>query len=85
MAKPVLNVTYDRATYAPGDPIVVTVDYSDPDTKSTPEVWTAVNENGEQATITVDRKVVDAVTITAPAGYVKQSDDGARQVWRGTA
>jgi hypothetical protein len=87
MATPTLSVAYDKATYAPGAQITATVTYSDPDTKTTSEVWQATNANGEQATITVDRHVVDAVTIVPPAGFtqVPGSDTGASVKFTATA
>lgn len=87
MAAPVLNVTYDKTVYAPGAQIVATVTYSDPDTKVTPEVWTATNANGEKATITVERNVVDPVTVVPPAGFtlVPNSDTGAQVKYTATA
>lgn len=87
MAAPLLNVSYDKASYAPGAPVVATVDYSDPDTKTTSDVWKATNANGEQATITVSRNVVDPVTIVPPAGFtmVPNSDTGAQVKFSGTA
>lgn len=87
MASPVLSVVYDKATYAPGAPINVTVTYSDPDTKDTSDVWQAVNDNGEKATITVVKHVNDPVTIVPPAGYtlVAGSDTGAVVKFTGTA
>jgi hypothetical protein len=87
MANPALNVTYDKATYAPGSQIVATVDYSDPDTKVVQDVWEATNANGDEATITVQRRVVDPVTILPPAGFtlVPGSDTGAQVKFTGPA
>jgi hypothetical protein len=87
MAAPVLAVTYDKAVYAPGATITATVNYSDPDTKDTSEVWQAVNDNGDKGTITVTKHVVDPVTIVPPAGYsvVPGSDTGAQVKFTGTA
>lgn len=87
MAAPTINVTYDKATYAPGATITATVNYADPDTKDTSEVWQATNANGEKAEITVARHVVDPVTIVPPAGYtqVPGSDTGAQVKFTATA
>jgi hypothetical protein len=87
MANPILNVTYDKATYAPDGQIVATVDYSDPDTQVIQDVWQATNANGDEATITVERHVVDPVTIEPPEGFteVPGSDTGAQVKFTGPA
>lgn len=89
MAAPVLNVTYNKSVYAPGEAIQATVDYSDPDTKTENEVWKGTNQNGEQGTVTVSKKVVDAVTIVPPPGsnyvMVPGSDTGSQVKFTGTA
>ncbi len=87
MAAPSINVTYDKAVYAPGAQITATVTYADPDTKDTSEVWSATNVNGEHAEITVVRHVVDPVTIVPPAGFtlVAGSDTGAQVKYTATA
>jgi hypothetical protein len=87
MANPTLTVTYNKAVYAPGETITATVAYADPDTKTVSDVWQATNANGDQATITVARNVVDPVTIVPPAGYTKVtgSDTGSQVVFTRTA
>lgn len=87
MASPVLNVTYNKSVYAPGEAIQVTVDYSDADTKTVSEVWKGTNQNGEQGTVTVSKNVVDPVTIVPPAGYtmVPGSETGSQVKFTGTA
>lgn len=86
MAAPSITVTYDKTTYAPGDPIVATVHISDPDTGVKSDVWQAVDAAGNTAEITVARNVVDPVTVTPPSGFVKTSvGTGSPQTWQGTA
>lgn len=53
------TVTTDKTAYAPGDPITVTVDYTDPDNPGTVLTVTATvtNPDGSAATGTVDVQV----------------------------
>jgi hypothetical protein len=86
MANPTISVTYDKSTYAPGDLVIATVTIGDPDTRDISDVWTASNPNGDQATITVVKHVVDPVTVTPPAGFTKTSvGNGSPQTWQGVA
>lgn len=86
MANPTIQVTYDKVTYAPGDPIIATVHINDPDTGAKSDVWQAVDAAGNTAEITVARNVVDPLIVTPPAGFVKTSNgNGSPQTWRGTA
>lgn len=90
MAAPTVTLTADKAAYAIGQPIVLTMTYSDPDAKTITFVGSSTDAEGNvgQGSVTVSIGQVDQsknkVTAT---GYVcaKQSDSGAIATFTTTA
>lgn len=86
MASPTIQVTYDKATYAPGDPIVATVIIGDPDNRTVTETWQVKDSADNVTEVSLTKTIVDPLTVTPPAGFVKTSTgNGSPQTWRGTA
>jgi hypothetical protein len=88
MAAPNLSANLNKTTYAPGEEIVLTVAYSDPDTKFNQVTITGTDQDGNAATVTVTINVNDAVKVevTDPArAWTKTSDNGSVAVFKTTA
>lgn len=87
-------VTTDKASYAPGDPITVTVEYTDPDNPGTTVTVTATvtNPDGTTATGTAQVQVGAApasplpVSVTDSLGgvYTQTSNQAGTAVFTGT-
>lgn len=86
MANPTIQVTYDKNSYAPGDPKIATVVVTDADTRVDTEVWGVTDGQGNQGTMTKSINIVDPLTVNPPAGWTKTSvGNGSPQTWQGTA
>lgn len=65
MAAPVITLTPDKPSYAPGEAITVTVTASDPDNATERLVLTGQDSQGNAVTAVLDVSRVDPFTITA--------------------
>ncbi len=68
---PTVTALLDKATYAPGDPVTLTVTYGDADNTSSSVTVTVTDAEGNTGTAQVVLSVVDAVSLAV-------SDDGGR-------
>jgi uncharacterized protein YfaS (alpha-2-macroglobulin family) len=87
MAAPILNLSLDKGSYAPGETARLTVSYSDPDNATTTLSVTGTDSGGNPATMTVQLVVADPVTLTVtdPARtWTKVSDTGAVAIYSAT-
>lgn len=90
MASPIVSLTADKASYAIGQPITLTMTYSDPDAKTITFVGSSTDAEGNvgQGSVTVSIGQIDQTKNKVTAtGYVvaKQSDTGAVAVFTTTA
>jgi hypothetical protein len=60
------TVTTDQASYAPGDPITVTVEYTDPDNPGTTVTITATVTNADGSTVTGTADITVGGTPASP-------------------
>ncbi len=89
MAAPTVSATSDKVSYAPGQPVTVTVSYADPDTKTNVVTITGTDAEGHAATVTLNLSVVDPVSVTLSDDgnhvWTKGADNGASVVFTTTA
>lgn len=89
-----VTVSTDKQSYAPGDPIQVTVEYTDPDNPGTTLTVTAVVTNPDGSTAQGTASVQVGATPAAPLNvsvsdsfggtYTQQSNDPGTAVFTGT-
>jgi hypothetical protein len=89
MANPTVTAVLDKATYAPGDPVTLTVSYGDADTKASTVTVTGTDAAGNPATVTVNLNVSDPVALTVSddggRAWAKGADNGSTAVFTATA
>lgn len=89
MPTPTVSASLNRTTYAPGDPITLTVNYGDTDTQSITITVQATDSTGATSEPTTVTAVIDPTTLTVTSEpdrtWVKQSDNGTVAVFTATA
>lgn len=90
MSAPTLHASLDRATYAPGDLMTLTVTYGDPDnTDGTVTVIVTDKAGGTSEPAVVAYTIADQVTLevadTGSRTFAKVSDNGTVAVFTATA
>lgn len=89
MSAPSVSVALDKAAYAPGDLVTLTVSYSDADSAGTVVTVLVTDSNGETGAATTSIQVVDPLTVqvsdSGARTWALVSDDGATAVFTATA
>jgi hypothetical protein len=88
MATPSVSASLDKTTYAPGESMTLTVNYSDPDTDAVQVTITVTDKSGNQSAPTTLTAVIDPLTVgvTDPdRAWTKVSDTGTVAVFTATA
>jgi hypothetical protein len=90
MASPIVAGTLDQSgLYLEGQPMTLTVTYSDPDAESGAFTVTATDSAGNESSVTVPYTVSDPILLTVSDSggrdVVPTSDDGATAVFTATA
>lgn len=93
MANPTVTATLNKSLYAPGELMVLTVQYADADNRDETHTTTitGTDEAGNATVVTVQRTVrfTDQVTLStsdsAGKTFLKQSDNGNTAVYHATA
>lgn len=88
MANPTVTASLNKATYAPGEKLTLTVNYGDADNKSETVTVTGTDQAGNRAEATVTWVTSDTVTLEAADGtsrvWTKVSDNGSVAVFTAT-
>jgi hypothetical protein len=88
MANPTCSASLDKTTYAPGEVMTLTVNYSDPDTDSVQVTITVTDKSGNQSAPTTLTAVIDPLTVGVSdpdRAWTKVSDTGVVAVFTATA
>lgn len=93
MPNPTISATLDKASYAPGEQMTLTVQYADADnwTRVDTIVITGTDQNGNAAvatietTVTSEDEVLLTIEDTSGRTWSKFSDDGSTAVYTSTA
>jgi hypothetical protein len=89
MANPILSASLDKSSYAPGDQMLLTVQYGDPDNASSAIHVKGVDLEGNPASVDVTYTVADTVTLEVDDDggrvFTKISDSGTVAVYKATA
>lgn len=89
MAFPTATLTYDKASYVPGEFILATITYSDPDSQTFTGTGTVTDSQGNPFSVSGMFSVSDILTNSMSDNggrtWTKLSDDGAVAVWRAVA
>lgn len=89
MAAPTLTASLNAATYKPGDQMILTVTYSDPDTKAVTLSIVATDSTGAASQPVTVTAVIDptvlAVSDSSGRTWAKQSDTGSVATFKATA
>jgi len=85
MATPTVSASLDKATYAPGEKMLLTVNYADADNQSVSVTITVTDAAGNSsAPVTANAIIKDGVTLSvteAGKTWAKVSDTGAVAVF----
>lgn len=90
MANPTLSASLDKATYAKGEKMTLTVTYADADNKSLTVTVSVTDSAGNQSDpvtipVNISDKVTVSVTDTDSRTWTKVSDNGSVAVYTATA
>jgi hypothetical protein len=90
MAVPTVTASLNKASYAPGETMLLTVQYGDLDNESlSVTVVVADSQGNSSAPVVVNANIVDPVTVSVSDSdnrtWTKQSDNGAVAVYRAVA
>jgi hypothetical protein len=89
MATPTATASLDRAEYAKGDTMRLTVSYDDPDTETMTVSVVVADKSGNTSAPHSVEVVIDPVTVSVTDSggreWTQESDDGAVAVWLATA
>lgn len=89
MAAPTVTASLNRATYAPGDVMILTITYGDSDTKPVSVSIVVTDSQGNASAPVVATAVIDplAIAVTDSSGrtWSRVSDSGSVAVYQATA
>ncbi len=90
MATPTVSASLNKSTYAPGEAMLLTVQYGDTDNEPvTVTVIVEDSQGNKSAPVTVVANVADSVTVSVSdvdgRTWTKQSDNGSVAVYRAVA
>ena len=88
MANPTVSATLNKSSYAPGEVMVLTVNYGDADTKKVTVTLKVTDTNGNSSPNYTVEAVIDPLTLAvtdADRTWTKKSDTGAVAVFEATA
>ncbi|NLU79026.1 hypothetical protein HCA58_11695 [Micromonospora sp. HNM0581] len=89
MAAPTVNVSMDPTTYSPGEPMLLTVNYADPDNQRLTVTVTVADARGNRSAPVSVTAVIDPLTVTVADDsgrtWSRVSDNGAVAVFRAVA
>lgn len=89
MAAPTVTASLNKATYKPGEQMVLTVAYADADTKAVSVSIVVTDSTGAASLPATVSAVIDPTTITVTDSstrtWTKQSDTGAVATYTATA
>jgi hypothetical protein len=90
MANPTVSASLNKATYAPGEQMTLTVSYGDTDNDEvTVTIVVADSAGNSSEPVVIVANVNDPVTVSVSddggRAWVKQSDNGAVAVYRAVA
>ncbi|TDB76402.1 hypothetical protein [Micromonospora sp. KC723] len=89
MAAPTVTASLNASTYAPGDPMTLTVTYGDPDTRPVTVTVVVTDSLGNRSAPASVTAVIDPLTVavTDDSGrtWTKLSDSGSVAVYRAVA
>jgi hypothetical protein len=89
MATPTLTASLNKATYAPGENMLLTINYADADNQSVSVTIVVTDAAGNSsAPVTANAFIKDAATLTVTETgkvWTKVSDNGAVAVYSRTA
>lgn len=88
MSTPTVSASLDKASYATGATITLTVNYSDPNTKALTVTVTVADATGSSSPVTAVAVIDPATTTVSDTGnrtWTKVSDTGSVAVFTATA
>jgi hypothetical protein len=89
MASPTVTATLDKPSYKPGDLVTLTVNYTDPDTKTITVSVKVTDSEGHDADVGPITAIIDPLTVQASSSpaktWTKISDTGTVAVFTATA
>ncbi|MGX4652779.1 hypothetical protein ACWCHM_03730 [Micromonospora sp. SCSIO 07396] len=89
MAAPTVTASLDASTYAPGEPMTLTVDYADPDTRPVTVTIVLTDPDGNSSAPVRVTAVIDplGVEVADDSGraWTMVSDTGTTAVYRAVA
>ncbi|MFC8619758.1 hypothetical protein ACFT9M_25575 [Micromonospora purpureochromogenes] len=89
MAAPTVTASLNAATYSPGDQMILTVTYGDPDTRPLTVTVVVTDAQGNSSAPVKVTAVIDPLTITVTDDsgrtWTRASDNGSVAVYRAVA
>lgn len=90
MANPTVTAALNKASYAPGEQMLLTVQYGDIDNEAlTVTVVVSDSQGNASSPVVVNANIVDPVTVSVTDSdnrtWTKQSDNGAVAVYKAVA
>jgi len=89
MATPTVSASLNKSAYQPGEPMTLTVTYSDADTKAVRVTVTVADSSGNTSAPAEVTALIDPSTVTVADSsgrvWVKQSDTGSVAVYTAVA
>lgn len=90
MANPTVSAALNKASYAPGEQMLLTVQYGDTDNDTVTVTVVVSDSSGNSSDpLTINANIADPVTVTVTDDggrtWTKQSDNGSVAVFRAVA